>query len=151
VTAVQLSRDPARDGTLWRSVRLAGFVGITVTGLVHFVLLRPLLSLEGADWVADKLLHMAVPALACIGWLVFGPRPRVEWREVRRALCWPLAWLVLTLVVGGLSGWYPYPFLDHREPDGVAGVAATSIGVTVLFLLLFWLARLWDRRARVAP
>ncbi|MBJ7357513.1 Pr6Pr family membrane protein [Nocardioides sp.] len=151
LTSVHLARDPARDGPAWRAVRLAAVVGISVTGVVHFVLLRPLLDLEGADYAADKLLHMAVPVLAVAGWAVFGPRPRIDLRSVRLALCWPLAWLAVTLVVGGASGWYPYPFLDHREDEGVAGVVASSAGITVFFLLLVWLAGLYDRRAKVAP
>jgi hypothetical protein len=151
ITATQLARDPARDGDGWRALRVAGLVGITVTGLVHFFLLRPLLDLDGADYVADKLLHMAVPVLAFAGWALFGPRPRLARRDNLRAICWPVAWLVVTLVVGGLSGWYPYPFLDHREPEGVDGVVVTSIGITVLFLVLFRLARLVDGRARPKP
>ncbi|GAB3252279.1 Pr6Pr family membrane protein [Nocardioides dilutus] len=151
VTSVQLARDPDRDGSTWRAVRLAAVVGITVTGVVHFLLLRPLLDLDGADYVADKLLHMVVPVLAVVGWAVFGPRPRIDRRAVRLALCWPLAWLAWTLLVGGLSGWYPYPFLDPREPEGATGVVVTSVGVTIFFLLLFWAAGLVDRRAREAP
>src|SRR5690242_8043733 len=47
VTSSALARDPLLDRTGWRVARLAGIVGITVTGLVHFVLLRPLLDLDG--------------------------------------------------------------------------------------------------------
>jgi hypothetical protein len=151
VTAAQLARDPARDGRVWRVFRLMAVVGITVTGVVHFLLLRPLLDLSGSDYVADKLLHMVVPALAFVGWALFGPRPRIDWRDVGWALCWPLAWLAVILVVGAATGWYPYPFLDHREPDGAAGVLIASVGITAFFLLLFWLGRLVDRRATVAP
>ena len=151
VVTAQLARDPLRDGTVWRVVRLAAVVGITVTGVVHLALLRPLLDLDGADWLADKLLHMVVPVLALLGFLLFGPRPRIEPRDIPLAICWPLAWLAWTLVVGGLSGWYPYPFLDHREDDGVAGVVLTSVAITAFFLLLFWLARLVDQRARPQP
>ncbi|MBC7639003.1 MAG: Pr6Pr family membrane protein [Rhodoferax sp.] len=67
ITALTLAHDPARDGRAWRVLRLAAVVGIAVTGLVHFVLLRPLLDLDGADWAADKLLHMVVPVLALVG------------------------------------------------------------------------------------
>ena len=151
VTATQLARDPAHDGVWWRTLRVAGLVGIAVTGLVHFFLLRPLLDLDGADFVADKLLHMVVPVLALLGWALFGPRPRLQRRDNLRALCWPVAWVVVTLVVGGVSGWYPYPFLDHREPEGVTGVVVTCLGVTVLFLALFRLARFVDERARPKP
>ena len=150
LTATTLALDPIRDGRVWRVLRLAGIVGITVTGLVHFVLLRPLLDLDGADWAADKLLHMVVPVLAIAGWAAFGPRPRITRREVAWALAWPLAWLVITLTVGGLSGWYPYPFLDHRE-DGAGAVVVASVGILVLFLALFSAASWLDRRLRPAP
>ena len=75
IAAAQLARDPARDGQGWRVLRLAGVAGIAITGLVHFVLLRPLLDLDGADYVADKLLHMAVPVLAVAGWAVVRAAP----------------------------------------------------------------------------
>jgi len=151
IVTVQLARDPLRDGTVWRVLRLAAVSGIFVTGVVHFVLLRPLLDLDGADWVADKLLHMVVPLLATIGFLLFGPRPRIEGRDIKLALCWPVAWVAWTLVVGGLSGWYPYPFLDHREEHGVVGVVLSIAGITAFFLLVFWLARLVDQRTQPAP
>jgi hypothetical protein len=151
IVTTQLARDPLRDGPAWRVVRLSAVVGIFVTGVVHFVLLRPLLDLDGADWVADKLLHMVVPVLAVVGWAVFGPRPGIEVREVRLALVWPLAWLAWTLVIGRLSGWYPYPFLDHREEHGTMGVVLTSAAITVFFVLLLTLARYVDQRAQPAP
>jgi hypothetical protein len=151
ICTVQLARDPLRDGSWWRVLRLASVSGIFLTGVVHFVLLRPLLDLEGADYVADKLLHMAVPLLAVLGWALLGPRPRIEVREIRLALVWPLAWLAWTLVIGGLSGWYPYPFLDHREEHGSIGVVLTSVAITVFFLLVLALARSVDQKAPPAP
>jgi hypothetical protein len=150
VSAVSLARNPHQDGPAWRVARVAGIVGITVTGIVHFVLLRPLLHLDGADWLADKLLHMVVPVLAVAGWLLFGPRPRVDGRDVARALVWPFAWLAWTLVVGGVSGWYPYPFLDVDE-EGWTKVLAACAGVTVLFLAIFAGVADLDRRLRRAP
>ena len=150
VTAVQLARDPLRDGRWWRPVRAAALVGITVTGLVHFVLLRPLLDLQGASWVADKMLHMVVPVLAVVGWLVAGPRPRAPWRDALTALVWPVAWLVWTLVVGAVSGWYPYPFLDVGA-EGAGSVAVTCVGVTVLFLALAGVLSWLDRRMPPTP
>ena len=150
IAAIQLAGDPGRDGHGWRVFRVAGVAGIAVTGLVHFVLLRPLLDLEGADYVADKLLHMVVPALAVVGWAMFGPRPRVDRGSVARAITWPFAWLAWTLVVGGLSDWYPYPFLDHRE-DGVGAVVVASVGVTAIFLAIFALLGWVDGRAKPTP
>lgn len=145
-----LARDPGRDGRAFRSLRLAGIVGITVTGLVHFFLLRPLLDLEGASFVADKLLHMVVPALAVIGWFAFGPRPRVERRAIEVSLAWPIGWLVVILAAGAASGWFPYPFLDFDE-KGWGSVIAVSVGITVLFGALIALYRYADRKLSARP
>ncbi len=150
VSSTVLARDPALDRPAWRLVRLAGLVGITVTGLVHFLLLRPLLDLDGADWVADKLLHMVVPVLAVAVWAWVGPRPRIVVREMAYALCWPLAWLAWTLVVGRVDGWVPYPFLDAGT-EGWGAVAVVSVGITVLFVVLFAVYGWLDRRLPAAP
>ncbi len=150
VATVLLTRDPLRDGAGFRSLRLAGMIGITVTGIVHFTLLRPLLDLEGADYVADKLLHMVVPALAIVGWALFGPRPRVERSAQIWSVAWPLAYLGYVLGLGAATGWYPYPFLDVDE-KGWGHVLGASVGITALFLLFIAAATAIDRRVRPAP
>jgi hypothetical protein len=150
LTSTMLVRDPARDGAGFRVVRLAALVGITVTGLVHFVLLRPLLHLDGADWLCDKLLHLVVPILAVVVWAVAGPRPRASLRVAAYALVWPIVWTVWTLVFGQVDGWFPYPFLDPAE-DGWGAVGVACAGITVLFLLLFALYTWLDRKLRRAP
>lgn len=150
VTAWQLWRDPLRDGRWWRPVRLAALVGITVTGLVHFVLLRPLLHLEGLNYVADKMLHLVVPVLAIAVWAAVGPRPRSSWRSAPVVLVWPLVWLAYTLVVGGLSGWYPYPFLDPSG-SGWGAVVLACVGITVLVVAVGAAYVALDRRLRAAP
>lgn len=151
VATALLARDPLRDGPAFRALRLAATVGITVTGLVHFFLLRPLLDLDGADWLADKMLHMVVPVLAVAGWFAFGPRPRIDGRAIAVAFGWPVAWLAVTLTVGGLTRWVPYPFLDFRE-EGWAAVAVVCLGITALFAALIAGYRYADRRlAPAAP
>lgn len=150
LTTARAARNPTNDSALWRVLRLNAVVAITVTGLVHFFLLRPLGHLSGWPYLADKLLHMVVPGLALLGWLLFGPRPRVSLRVVLLGLVYPVAWLAYTLVVGAISGWYPYPFLDVGERGGGAvALAAVALAALVFgFSLLMWLG---DRRLRPAP
>jgi hypothetical protein len=150
LSAATLALDPHRDGPGWRALRLAALVGITITAVVHFVLLRPLLDLDGLDLLADALLHRVVPVLAVGTWLVWGPRPRIDGRAIGLALLWPIAWLALTFVVRGLTGWVPYPFLDPDE-DGWGAVAVACVGITVLFLAVCAGAHALDRRMRAAP
>jgi hypothetical protein len=150
VATVLLTLSPGRDGSAFRALRLAATVGITVTGLVHFFLLRPLLDLDGADWAADKLLHMVVPVLAFVGWFAFGPRPRIDGRAIAVAFAWPIAWLAVTLAVAGATRWVPYPFLNFRE-EGWAHVGVVCVGITVLFAALIAGFRYADRRLAPRP
>lgn len=149
-TALSLALRPDRDGPVWRVVRIDAVIGMTVTGLVHWFLLRPLLHLEGLAWATDKLLHVVAPLLIVVGWLVFGPRPRLTLRVLGLALIWPILWLVVILLQAQATGWYPYPFLNLGVRGGAA-VAATCLGVTVLFLVLEALALLGDRRLPRPP
>ncbi len=150
ITTTAAARRPDVDGRLWRVLRLDAVVGITVTGLVHWFFLRPLLHLTGWSYATDKVLHVVVPALALLGWLVFGPRPRVTLRVVLLGLIYPVGWLAFTLVIGAATGWYPYPFLDVPV-RGPAAVALASVAIALLIFALSALAWLFDRRWRPVP
>lgn len=145
VTTTTLALGQDRFPTWWRVVRLNAVVGITVTGLVHWFLLRPLLDLDGADWFADKLLHVVVPLLAVVGWAVFGPRGLADRRLLWPSLVYPVGWLAYTLVSGGVAGWYPYPFLDVGL-QGYPKALLACAGVAVLLLALTQVAVVLDRR-----
>lgn len=145
VAAVPLVADPHYDGGLWRVLRLASVVGITVTGVVHLLLLRPILDLSGGPLLADTLLHVVVPVLAVVSWLWAGPRRRAGDRDAGLLLLWPVLWLVATLSLAPVVDWYPYPFLNPAQ-QGWGAVAVVCAGVTVLVLVLaLGLVRL-DRR-----
>ncbi len=128
VASATLVRDPARDGAAWRVIRLDAVTGIVVTGLVHWFLLRPILDLHGASALADTLLHVVVPIAATAGWVVLGPRGRISGRTVAYGLIWPAAWVLCTLAVGAVTGWYPYPFLDV----GTLGVGPVALAVSAI-------------------
>ena len=145
LTTTTLALGQDRFPTWWKVLRLNAVVGITVTGLVHWFLLRPLLDLGGADYVADKLLHVVVPLLALIGWAVFGPRRRADRRLLLASLVYPVGWLVYTLVSGAVAGWYPYPFLDVGL-QGYPRALLACAGVAVLLLALTQAAIALDRR-----
>ena len=149
-TSFTLLRDPERDGRVWRVVRVAAVVGIAITGVVHWFFLRPLLDLTGWSYLCDKLLHVVVPLLAVVGWLLFGPRPRVTLGAWLLALIWPAAWLAYTLVRGAVTGFYPYPFLNVQAL-GAASVTVASLGITAMFVVVSLLLWLGDRRLPPGP
>jgi uncharacterized membrane protein len=113
LTSAQLALRPDRDGRVWRVLRLDGLVGIAVTGIVYSTVLARIHEPKGWEQVSTNFVfHYAVPVLAVLGWLLFGPRPRIDARVVAWSLVWPLAWFAYTLVHGRVSKWYPYPFVD---------------------------------------
>ena len=143
-TTWALVRRPSYDGRLWRIARADAVAGITITGVVHWFFLRPLLDLHGWAFVTDKLLHVAVPMLAVVGWVLFGPRRRIGWPTLLPALVWPTAWLAYTLVMGAITSWYPYPFLDVTK-HGYGSVLLTSLGVAAAFVVVLAALVLLDR------
>jgi hypothetical protein len=145
VTSGLLALDPRRDGTWWRALRMNGLVLVFVSGVVHFFFLRPLLDLHGADLLADRLLHVAVPVLTVVAWLGWGPRGQARLGELGRFLVLPVAWIAYTLVRGAVVSWYPYPFIDV-DAHGYGVVALNCLGVGALMLALFALAAWLDRR-----
>jgi hypothetical protein len=144
-TTAVLSANPERSGgRVFRALRLDALVLAVGGGVVHWFLLRPLLDLDGADLLADKLLHIAVPLLCLVGWLVFGPRGLITPRDVGAFLVVPVGWLGYTLVRGALVDWYPYPFIDVDE-HGYAVVLLTCVVISALMLALAFGAMWLDR------
>lgn len=132
IAAATLAVDPLRDGRWWRVLRLDALVCIVVTGAVYLVVLRPIVHNEGWSVVTDSVFHYVVPAATLVGWLAFGPRPRVDGRTVAASLGFPLLWLAYTLVRGALVHEYPYPFVDV-DALGYGQVLLNCLGVAVLF------------------
>lgn len=162
VAAVSLMIKPDRNGAFWRVLRLDAVVGMIITGLVHWFFLRPLLDLQGWSYATDKLLHVVTPILVVLCWIAFGPRPRIDLRTGLLALIWPVAWMVLILVQGAVSGWYPYPFLDvGSQGAGPVAIAAVLIAVAMIVTGLLtaaaerrlpvWLAPDHPRSPRTSP
>jgi hypothetical protein len=144
VTTALLAVDPSRAGRAFRILRLDGLVLVALSGVVHFFLLRPLLELEGADLVADRLLHVAVPVLTVAGWIAVGPRVRLVRADLVPFLVIPVVWIGYTLVRGEAAGWYPYPFIDVQE-HGYAVVLVNCLGVGALMVALFAIASVAEK------
>ncbi|AQA25715.1 hypothetical protein BTZ20_4724 [Rhodococcus sp. MTM3W5.2] len=88
-TSLLLAINPNRSSTVFSVFRLTGLVAITVTGIVTYVALDGLLVFDTWALTADKLLHVAVPIMAVVGWLAFGPRGLTSPRVVKLAVLFP--------------------------------------------------------------
>lgn len=118
-----------------RVLRLDALVAITVTGVIHWFLLRPLLELEGPDLVADQLLHVVVPLLALLGWLLATPAGWLRRADLPLVAVYPALYVAYTLVHGAARDWYPYPFIDVLDL-GYPRALLHGAGVVLLMLVL---------------
>ncbi len=133
VTAAALALHPALDSRVWRALRVAALYGITVTGIVYSTLLRGVVDLHGAAAVTNALLHYVSPVMAVLGWLLFGPRPRLDQDSLLWSMIWPALYVVYSFAHGAASHWYPYPFIDVNTL-GYVTVIRNGIGLNLLLV-----------------
>lgn len=145
IGAAILAVHPRADGPVFRVLRIAGLIGIAVTGVVYVTLLRGIVDLDGIAMATNIGFHYLAPLLGVVGWALFGPWPRLDVRTVVLSLGWPVAWLVYTLIRGEIVDWYPYPFIDVAEL-GYGRTLLNAAGITVVFLAVGWLFAAGDRR-----
>ena len=151
VVSAQLAARPDRDGTLWRALRLAALCGITVTGIVYSTVLAAIHQPNGAaETFVNTVVHYVVPIMTVLGWVAFGPRPRVTPATIARALLFPALWFVYTLIRGAIWHWYPYPFLDVPT-HGYVRVALNAVLVTLVLAGVAAVFGVGDRRLPAAP
>lgn len=148
IAALTLIHRPDKDGRWWRIFRIASLVGMTVTFVVYVVALRPILDLHGTAKLTDIGFHYVATLMTIAGWLMFGPRPRIDQGSLVRHLIWPVAYIAYVLAFGAATGWYPYPFIDVDE----IGYGSTLLhGLLIIVLLLgvgaayWWLDKVLDQ------
>jgi hypothetical protein len=144
-TALTLIANPDRDGRTWRVVRVSAIIGMTVTFVVYMIALRPIVHLTGIAKLTDIGFHYVAPVMTVAGWLAFGPWPRIDTDSLVRHLAWPVSYLIYILVLGAISGWYPYPFIEVPKL-GLSRALLNSLIVTLLLLAVGTACKLLDTR-----
>jgi hypothetical protein len=117
------------------SVQGGTAVYIAIVGIVYQLLLRHLWNPQGAQWVADALLHSIMPLGYVLYWWLFAPRGGLSWKNAAGWLIYPGAYLLYTLARGAVSGLYPYHFVDVNTL-GYGGVLARVVGLMLVFLAM---------------
>ena len=151
IVSAQLAARPGRDGPVWRVVRLAALIGISVTGIVYSTVLAQIHQPNGtSETLVNVLVHYVVPIMMVIGWLAVGPRPRIDLGTVLWSLLFPALWMVYTVVRGAVWKWYPYPFVDVTT-HGYVRVVVNALGVVVVLGVVAALFAVGDRLLPPAP
>ena len=108
---------------------------ITIVGLVYFFILRHTWQPEGAQFVADAMLHYVVPVLMVVFWAWAMPARAMPWARAPWLLLYPLVYLVYVFVRGELVTLYPYPFIDVPN-IGYPAAIRNSVGILIAYALV---------------
>jgi hypothetical protein len=154
VAATVLVISPASRRGKWlarASPQTALAVYIAVVCLVYNLVLRPVWDPQGLQRVVDELLHVVVPVLYILYWLVRTQKSALRWRNIPGWLIYPAVYALWILLWGELTAWYPYPFMDVGKLG--YGEVLENSGLVVLVFLMFSLlpvaaGKVAGRRAR---
>lgn len=109
-------------------------VYIFIVGLIYNIILRQLWEPEGWQRVTDELLHVIVPVLFTVYWLLFVVKGSLTWKHPFSWLLYPAVYLVYALSRGAIEGYYAYPFIDIPK-SGYIRVTINATGILILFLV----------------
>ncbi len=108
---------------------------IAFVGLSYHFLLRNTWNPQGAQLLADVLLHYLVPALYVLYWWFGASKAALRWTYPMRWSAYPTVYLIYILIRGRLVGSYPYPFIDAAAL-GYARTMLNAIGLLGGFIAL---------------
>ncbi|WP_034468017.1 Pr6Pr family membrane protein [Afipia sp. P52-10] len=133
LTALAL-RTKANEWTVHPFERSAVATYIAVVMLVYLGVLQSLWAPRGAQWLADMLLHYALPLAYLAVWLWVMRKAGLRWYDPLLWLIYPAFYLAFVLVRGRWSGFYPYPFLDVGRL-GYGQVALNVLALIAVFVV----------------
>lgn len=141
---------PNYDSQLFRIIRLDALVGVIMTALVYNILLRaihhpPTITLR----ITNELLHVVVPVMGIVSWLIWGPYPRIDGKTRVFSCLSLLGYAGYIFIRGQLVERYPYPFINPLR-IGYAKMLFNLTLILILFMLLIYLLT-WIERWRIRP
>lgn len=110
-------------------------VNIVIVGATYNAILRYIWNPQGLQRVVDELLHLIIPILFLLFWLIFVPKGRLKWSNIWLWTIYPLVYLAVILVRGIFSGYYPYPFVDVTKL-GYPQTLLNCLGIAIAFIII---------------
>jgi hypothetical protein len=130
------------EDTKWVEIaRLSMAVALIVVGVVYHALLADVANdVRDGDYVwpvlPNEIIHTYAPILAAIEYLISVRAFRIRLRSFLLVAVFPLTWLVLSIVRGTTTNWWPYWFINPNGEAGLFGMLTYIAAITVFFLVL---------------
>ena len=154
VSVVQIIRKDGIHGESTWAIHLKGAVimAITVTLLIYWFILfgAGFEMAEGTSPLANLIVHLIVPVLSILDWVVFDPKGRLNRLDPVKWLIIPLCYYAFTVVAAALGmtfyggSHYPYFFID-ADVLGWGTVMLNVLGLAAAFLAIGYIVFAVDR------
>lgn len=127
------------SGMLQKLARPSSLTAVTLyivmVGIIYNTVLRSLYELHGLALVADRTLHSVVPVSFLLFWILFVPKSTLRFMQAIGWLWYPVAYVIYVIVIGALTGFYPYPFAN-ADKLGYSRALMNGAWVVVAFLVM---------------
>ncbi|RUR01523.1 Pr6Pr family membrane protein [Labedella endophytica] len=98
-------------------------------------------------WVSVSL-HLIVPVLVLLDWVLIGDRGALPWHRLWLILPYPAVWVAVVLIRGVTDGWVPYGFLlPERGALSLTLNVAGLLGALLLAGVIVWWCSRYPARA----
>jgi hypothetical protein len=130
------------EDTKWVEIaRLSFAVALIVVGVVYHALLADAANdVRDGDYawpvLPNEIIHTYAPILAAIEYLMSVKALRIRLRAFMWVAVFPLTWLVLSIVRGTATNWWPYWFINPNGEAGLGGMLTYIGAITLFFLVL---------------
>ncbi len=125
---------------------VTGLSSIIMVMIVYHFLLSATHHPEGIDRVTNVVMHYITPVIFTAFWITSKHSGVLNWSDLYKFVLFPMTFLAFTYVKAGITGEYPYDFLN-LSLNGIAGVAPIIGAIVVLILALGSLAIIYDKKA----
>ncbi|MES2747665.1 MAG: Pr6Pr family membrane protein [Bacteroidota bacterium] len=110
-------------------------VYIFVVGFVYNTILRFIWEPQGLQRIVDEILHLVIPIVYVLYWFFKVDKGVITWKNCLGWLLYPIVYLIVVMLRGSFSNYYPYPFLDVTKL-GIEKVVINSIFMSLFFVLM---------------
>lgn len=135
-----------------QAVRAAIALYILVVMVVYWSALASIHHPVGISAIANYGLHLVIPVLYLLDWLLFAPKGSMAWRSIPFWVAYPFIYGIYTMIRGAVTGVYPYPFLNVTEL-GIGQVVVNMSGFTVFYAIgaavFIGVGRVLSRRSQI--
>lgn len=108
-------------------------VYITVVGFIYQVILRAGFPPTFLQIIANELVHSVIPVFTIIFWYLYGNKKDLHYNMIPKWTIYPICYLLLILIRGHFSGFYPYPFVNVTNL-GLSKVLINSLWISIFFI-----------------